>query len=254
MGGKRSALGKIVLGNGLERATRSRRDAGSAVLHNVMETPAGSESPPEIATFEVPTTAAGLAGASAMLDMLGEPFALLSAAGFVLHMNAAFAELLGDGLAVRGQRFRAYDPGEDEGLQALVCCAAQSMPANVPSSIVVSRKDAMPFIVRCRPITGALADVLFPARILAAVGVLDIRRRSREAHVLRQAFGLTPSEARLAAFLGEGMSLREIAGQERITFQTALSRLKSVFAKTGTKRQVQLAILFGRADTVLARD
>jgi DNA-binding CsgD family transcriptional regulator len=219
-----------------------------------METPAGSESPPEIATFEVPTTAAGLAGASAMLDMLGEPFALLSAAGFVLHMNAAFAELLGDGLAVRGQRFRAYDPGEDEGLQALVWRAAQSTPANVPSSIVVSRRDAVPFAVRCRPIAGAARDVLFPARILATVGVLDVRRSNGEVQVLRQAYGLTPSEARLAACLGEGMSLREAAERERITFQTARSRLKSVFAKTGTKRQVQLAILFARANTVLARE
>jgi DNA-binding CsgD family transcriptional regulator len=219
-----------------------------------MEEPAGAEKPAEAAAFDVPTAAAGLAGASAMLDMLGEPFALLSAAGFVLYMNTAFARLLGDGLAVRGQRLHACDPGEDESLQALDWRMAQSTPANTPPSILVSRKDGVPLAIRCQPIPDAAMDVLSPARLLATVGVLDIRRNGGGTHILRQAYGLTPSEARLATCLGQGMSLREAAERERITFQTARSRLKSVFAKTGTKRQVQLAILFARAGTSLARD
>ena len=56
-------------------------------------------------------------------------------------------------------------------------------------------------------------------------------------------YGLTPSEARLAASLSKGMSLEEFAGNAGVTIHTARSQLHSVFAKTGARRQSELTVL-----------
>ena len=48
---------------------------------------------------------------------------------------------------------------------------------------------------------------------------------------LRQAFRLTPTEAKLALALASGHSLSTAADQLRISKQTARTHLKSIFAK-----------------------
>jgi DNA-binding CsgD family transcriptional regulator len=57
---------------------------------------------------------------------------------------------------------------------------------------------------------------------------------------LRDWFGLTPAEARLAATLAEGGSLDDFAATRGITLNAARFLLKGVFAKTDTNRQPQL--------------
>jgi DNA-binding CsgD family transcriptional regulator len=56
-------------------------------------------------------------------------------------------------------------------------------------------------------------------------------------------YGLTPSEAKLAAALAEGESLEEAAELMGITRNTARTHLKRIFAKTGTNRQGALVRL-----------
>ena len=84
-------------------------------------------------------------------------------------------------------------------------------------------------------------------------------RRKRNAKALQsrlqQAFCLTSAEARLAAALAEGASLKDYAASAGIAEGTARVQLKSVFAKTGTHRQAQLVALFWRlAQSVLLDD
>jgi DNA-binding CsgD family transcriptional regulator/PAS domain-containing protein len=57
---------------------------------------------------------------------------------------------------------------------------------------------------------------------------------------LRDWFGLTPAEARLAATLAEGGSLDDFAATRGITLNAARFLLKGVFTKTDTNRQPQL--------------
>jgi DNA-binding CsgD family transcriptional regulator len=61
--------------------------------------------------------------------------------------------------------------------------------------------------------------------------------------MLASTFGLSRAEARLAARIGRAEELKDIADSEGITFETARARLKAVFAKTGTHRQAELAVL-----------
>ena len=68
-----------------------------------------------------------------------------------------------------------------------------------------------------------------------------VRPRRPTGAVLRDPFGLTSAEARLAACISGGASPREAARTLGITEETARSVLKRIFHKTGTNRQSQLA-------------
>ena len=56
-------------------------------------------------------------------------------------------------------------------------------------------------------------------------------------------FGLTPAEARLALHLVAGETLRSAEVKLNVSYETARSRLKSIFDKTKTHRQAELAIV-----------
>lgn len=58
--------------------------------------------------------------------------------------------------------------------------------------------------------------------------------------VFRQTLGLTPAEARLAARLRFGLSLKEAAEELGISVNTVRNQLKSIFDKLGVNRQADL--------------
>jgi DNA-binding CsgD family transcriptional regulator len=60
---------------------------------------------------------------------------------------------------------------------------------------------------------------------------------------LQAAFGLTESEARLAALLGSGNELKSASDKLHITYGTARARLAEIFEKTQTRRQAELVKL-----------
>lgn len=63
-------------------------------------------------------------------------------------------------------------------------------------------------------------------------------------------FGLTRTEAAVAAALGRGRSLEEIAAGMGIGLGTVRSHLKHILAKTGTHRQAEaVALLAGSVST-----
>jgi DNA-binding CsgD family transcriptional regulator len=60
---------------------------------------------------------------------------------------------------------------------------------------------------------------------------------------LARLYGLTAAEARLAAAMSAGRSLKAYAGEAEISINTARWHLRRVFTKTGTRRQVELVRL-----------
>ena len=59
-------------------------------------------------------------------------------------------------------------------------------------------------------------------------------------------FALTPAEAKLLRLVGIGENLRNAADQLGISYETARSQLKVVFAKTDVHRQAELVALMAR--------
>ena len=60
---------------------------------------------------------------------------------------------------------------------------------------------------------------------------------------LRSRYGMTPAEANLAALLVSDLSLDQAADSLGVKIGTVRTRLKQVFAKTGTNRQASLVRL-----------
>jgi DNA-binding CsgD family transcriptional regulator len=61
--------------------------------------------------------------------------------------------------------------------------------------------------------------------------------------ILQCLYGLTPAEANVAALLAEGKDVRDIADEVSVRDNTVRVQLKTIFEKTGTKRQAELVKL-----------
>jgi DNA-binding CsgD family transcriptional regulator len=136
-------------------------------------------------------------------------------------------------------------------LQGLITGTAAAIASGTGppiGQVILRRPLSGPLIARCLPVTGAARDFLGLARVVLAVDDLDRPMQNRVAEALCAALGLTPSEARLAARIGRGEELRNAAAAaaEGISFETGRSRLKTIFMKTDTSRQAELASLVTR--------
>ncbi|NSX02205.1 helix-turn-helix transcriptional regulator [Cupriavidus gilardii] len=69
--------------------------------------------------------------------------------------------------------------------------------------------------------------------------------------VLRDLYGLTPAETRLATLLTTGIGLPEACEQLQIGRETSRTQLKAVFIKTGTNSQAQLSHLLTQLSATL---
>lgn len=184
-------------------------------------------------------------------DLLRCAGLLLDGAGAVLRMNGRAAALMGAGLNVlQGALIAQHGPsnaalgrligavvGTRRGSLGPVC-----RPVAVPRPVAPGALPAAPLLVHAAPLPGAAGDLFQQAR--AVLLIVD----PAEAHppaegLLRELYGLTAAEGRLARMLGDGRDLGEAADALGVAVSTARTQLKAVFAKTGTRRQAQLAVL-----------
>ncbi|MEN8161730.1 MAG: hypothetical protein ABFS41_16795, partial [Myxococcota bacterium] len=117
-------------------------------------------------------------------------------------------------------------------------------------AIVQAPGDGRPIQVLDAPLEWKEGEELAAARFARAFFIADPKQRSGDpVQVLRELFGLTESETRLAGLLTADCSLKEAAGLLGITETTARGVLKSIFAKTGTNRQADLLRVLLRGPT-----
>ena len=197
----------------------------------------------------------GLAGrarlAEDVLDRLDRAVVLLAADGRVAHVNAMADRLFESGrLQLRGNRLDSADPAEAAALRGLI--AAVLDPASGVGPVRLLSGTAGPPLIASgcrlpdrRP-TAVAAPQAVAALFLSPIGA----SRDDLGQVLPGLFGLSRAEARLAVALHDGFSLSEIAEQLQLSRETLRSQLRSVFDKTGTRRQGTLIRLL----TDLARE
>ena len=86
-----------------------------------------------------------------------------------------------------------------------------------------------------------------PQEDKAIVVLIDSSKQSEPPEeTLRQGFGLTPAEIRVAIAFARGRDLHEIANDQRLRIETVRKYFKAVLAKTNTSRQPELATLLTR--------
>lgn len=174
------------------------------------------------------------------------PIALLARDGRILHASAGFEALLGDGLIVRNGRLGAPDRQADDQLTAAVSAAIAPDRdlGKPPRPVILPRRSSVrPLVATMVPVVGQAHDILRLVAAIVLVTDLDAKPQGPALAILQQVFGLTRAEARLAQQIAIGETLPEIAVASGLSRETLRSHLKSVFNKTATTRQAELAVL-----------
>ena len=182
------------------------------------------------------------AGMADILDHSPHGMFLLGGDGAVRHLNRAAEALVaaGDALTVAGGRLVAVAPGATQKLQALIGAAATSDAERRSggSMALVSPKRRLPLSVTVAPVRSERFSMLMngPA-VMVCVTDLEAAVSLPEQR-LRDLFGLSRAEARVALALFEGADPRAAAAKLEVSFHTVRGHLVRIFDKTQTTGQV----------------
>ena len=168
---------------------------------------------------------------------------VLDESGGVLQINPVAQGILagGDGLKLVGGRLEATYPSDNRELQRLIRSAftentpksAEAMSVTRPSGQV-----SLGLVVEPIPSLDWADEKGKPA---ALVYIRDAASKSLASEVVtKQLFNLTKAETALAMELANGLSLEEAAETLSIRRNTARAHLRSIFSKTGVRRQTEL--------------
>lgn len=191
------------------------------------------------------------------LDALSTGLVLLNASGRVVLANAAASRLIDPSgpLRLRQGSLASYHPALTRRLHDLVgsvirgrplATAVFPFPDHSRSVIVTGSSIRSRDLVRLSD--GGLGD---PTVMLFLTDPLATAHN--EAELLRELYGLTDGEARIAAAVAGGAGISAVAQALGISRNTVKTHLSRVFAKTGTTRQTELARLVTAMAAVRAR-
>lgn len=174
---------------------------------------------------------------------------LVLGGGHVRHANAAALRLLAEpgGVSVLGGVLVASSPDDTERLRAMICRAQQG---RIGGAVSVRRPGGKaPLAVVASPLA-AHRLATFHAEPGVMVCVTDPDAAAVPETYLRDGFGLTGAEARLARMLVQGQSLQGAAAELDVTYSTVRSQLQRIFEKTGASRQAELVALLTRRQSI----
>ena len=183
-----------------------------------------------------------------VLDQSPHGLFVLDAAGVIRHANNEAERLLAanDGLRSACGRLVA-SRGFERALEQLVGRAASlDLTARSGGSMSISspRREA-PILLTVAPLRPERFGATPAGWVL--VCATDLAREVRAPDErLRQLFGLTAAEARVALALFEGASPREAAAAMGVSFNTVRNQITRVFEKTQTHKQSELTRLIMR--------
>jgi DNA-binding CsgD family transcriptional regulator/PAS domain-containing protein len=177
------------------------------------------------------------------------PYAILVVEldGRLRHANPQGERMLAEasGLSVLGGRLTATDFADAERLRALIARAV-GPEKRVGGGLSIRRPGRAPLTVTAVPV-GAERLSLFQAAPGAVLCVTDPEAvASASTSYLREQYGLTPAQSKVAQALLQGRTPREAAEEMGLSFFTVRAHLAQVFEKTGVRRQAELVSLLSK--------
>jgi DNA-binding CsgD family transcriptional regulator len=183
-----------------------------------------------------------------MLDAfsrIGRAAIVVGKDGRIVHLNHQAEQLLPRTMAAIGKSFAAPRPSEKALLGRLVEQALNGDRNSSSGAVALSRADqAHALIVQAMRVDNELSGE--PAVLLLFTDPMDTQKGQLSAGL--QLLGLTPGEARIAAFVGGGHSVKEAAREFDIAESTVRSVLKAVYDKLGIGKQSELAKIVARLE------
>lgn len=197
--------------------------------------------------FQLSEAKAHSVGMEAAFDALPTGIVLLDASGDIVFMNrsAAGTTAESDGLLVTGNQLRAERSSESQRMAAMVKTAVSLSIANDVSAggaILISRRTRPPLQLVISPIRNTKLQT---SSSIAAVTIINdpLRSQRPSEQTVRVLYGLTPAECRVALLLSDGHGPGHIAEMIGVTKETVRSQIKSIYCKTGVRRQSELVRL-----------
>lgn len=167
----------------------------------------------------------------------------------ILHANSAALQIIGDGLSINQGHLGVTSLEQKPAFIRLMrAVLRRSARTDGLDTIALARPSGRrPLLLQAIPIAGPAGDWSLPNSAAALVIVVDPERdpQPRPEHELHL-LGLTPSEARVAALIGQGSSRSEAARALGIAESTVADAMKKIYSKLGISRQSDLVRLVGR--------
>ena len=176
------------------------------------------------------------------LGVAGMAAAVLGNDGEVLGSNAPLKALIPDIVKDIAGRPRFVDEVADNAVADAIKFLRSATPPNglrvLPIHAGKGRALALAYLVPFH------SEALSSAEISAVLVIVPLRLpRAPGVHILQQLFGLSPAEARVANGIAARKTIATLASDFGISRETVRTQLKIVLTKTGTKRQLELAVL-----------
>lgn len=176
---------------------------------------------------------------------------LIDENGTVIDKNLCAQDILdsNDGLKIRNGRLEAYYPTDNKKLNDLIKHAFNESTAKessgLPEAMSITRPSGevkLGLVVEPIPATAWAEENGFPT---AVIYIRDsVSQSHTSADIAKKLFNLTPAETALSIELSNGLSLEEAAEALGIKRNTARAHLRSIFSKTGVRRQTELVRIF----------
>lgn len=188
--------------------------------------------------------------ADAALDLIAMGVVLLDRQGHVLFANRAAREMAESGsvITIGSTRFAAADPEADRALQRAIAAALRTAAAGSGdrAGVLLPGDTDQAVSVSVCALPENHPDEAGPTRDRPRVALflpapVDARHVSEP--LLCDLFGLTPTEARVAAALTGGTRPADIAARLGVSQTTIAFHMRNLFQKTGTNRQSDLIAL-----------
>lgn len=183
------------------------------------------------------------------LDLLGSPMFVVRPDGEVWQMNSSARELLAnrDGFQTVFGRLTAMCSADRSPLQSAIAKASAAAMGNgldLDGRLLVHRASGKrPLIVLVNPVRSSR---IFNNNNTAGpiVFITDPEREpALSAVLLRQMYGLTSAQSRLAIAIALGRDLDEFCAEAHVRRSTARAHLRIIFDKLGVRRQAELTAL-----------
>ena len=170
-----------------------------------------------------------------VLASVGRAAVVVDAAGHVLFGNPRGLEATAP--LLKGGRLSAATAQEQTQLAQLLNEAAHLRTPPTGERLALHRPDGSPVLVQAGSYRGGWNGVA-----TALLMIYDPRAEAQFGPVQGlELLGLTPSEARIAAAIGSGLSARAASETLTLSENTVRSALKAIYAKLGISSRTQLA-------------
>lgn len=166
------------------------------------------------------------------LNCVRTPTFLLGADGHIVHANIAGTELLRSNPTLRKVHARLVGRRSNE-TKILAAVVARVADDQRPELLRLLRRNGnVSLLMTVTPV---------PGERLVVACIADLQaNRPRLAGWIQQAFDLSRQNAELAESLMFGVSLAAFADSKNVTLGAVRTRLKKLFAQTGTRSQATL--------------